>query len=83
MKLRFGDDVRALHGLFVGAKRAKASLEKEFGFSVPPGEVKQLGTVLGPLYGDNQFDNIIRFMSGRTPGECDENLRKSQPQPES
>jgi hypothetical protein len=32
--------------------------------------------LLGPLYGDNQFDNIVKFMSGRTPGECDENLRK-------
>jgi len=25
---------------------------------------------LGPLFGDNQFDNIVRFMSGRSPGEC-------------
>lgn len=60
----------------VVAARAKASLEKEFGFSIPAGESKQLGTLLGPLYGDNQFDNIIKFMSGRTPGECDDNLRK-------
>ncbi len=60
----------------VVAARAKAALEKEFGFSIPPLEVKQFGTLLGPLYGDNQFDNIIRFMSGRTPGECDETLRK-------
>src|SRR5687767_589133 len=60
----------------VVAARAKASLEKEFGFSIAPGEVKQLGSLLGPLYGDNQFDNIIKFMSGRTPGECDENVRK-------
>jgi nucleoside diphosphate kinase len=61
----------------VVAARAKAAIEKEFGFSVPAGETKQLGTILGPVYGDNQFDNIIRFMSGRTPGECDENLRKA------
>jgi nucleoside diphosphate kinase len=60
----------------VVAARAKTSLEKEFGFSIPPQQVKDLGTLLGPLYGDNQFDNIIKFMSGRTPGECDENLRK-------
>jgi nucleoside diphosphate kinase len=60
----------------VVAARAKASLEKEFGFSVPAAEVKQLGTLLGPLYGDNQFDNIIKFMAGRTPGECDETVRK-------
>lgn len=60
----------------VVAARAKAAIEKEFGFSVPAEQTKQLGTLLGPVYGDNQFDNIVRFMSGRTPGECDENLRK-------
>src|SRR3954463_15341399 len=58
------------------AARAKAAIEKEFSFSVPAGAVKELGTLLGPVYGDNQFDNIIKFMSGRTPHECDENLRK-------
>src|SRR5829696_3153751 len=42
----------------VVAARAKAALEKEFGFSVGQNEIKQLGTLLGPLYGDNQFDNI-------------------------
>src|SRR5690606_24687681 len=26
---------------------------------------------LGPLFGDNQFDNIVRFMAGRSPSECD------------
>src|ERR1043166_5089996 len=60
----------------VVAARAKAAIEKEFGFSVPTDAVKQLGSLLGPVYGDNQFDNIVKFMSGRTPGECDDNLRK-------
>jgi nucleoside diphosphate kinase len=60
----------------VVAARAKAAIEKEFGFSVPAGAAKELGTLLGPVYGDNQFDNIVKFMSGRTPHECDENLRK-------
>jgi len=60
----------------VVAARAKAAIEKEFSFSVPAGAVKELGTLLGPVYGDNQFDNIVKFMSGRTPHECDENLRK-------
>lgn len=55
----------------VVAKRARDAIEKEFGFAVPPPEEAQLGTLLGPLFGDNQFDNIIRFMSGRSPGECD------------
>jgi nucleoside diphosphate kinase len=52
----------------VGA-RAKGALEKEFGFAIPAAEEKDVGEVLCPVFGDNQFDNIIRFMSGHAPGE--------------
>jgi len=55
----------------VVASRAKAALEKEFAFKIPSAEEKQLGDLLGPIFGDNQFDNIVKFMSGRAPGECD------------
>jgi nucleoside diphosphate kinase len=54
----------------VGA-RAKAALEKELGFQVPPEETSKLGEILGPLFGENQFESIVRFMSGQTPTECD------------
>lgn len=54
----------------VVASRASAALEKEFGFKVPAGEQGKLGDILGPMFGDNQFDNIVRFMSGKAPGEC-------------
>jgi nucleoside diphosphate kinase len=53
------------------AARAKTSLEKEFGFKIPASDEKQLGDILGPIFGDNQFDNIVKFMSGRSPGDCD------------
>ena len=53
----------------VGSK-SKAALEKELGFGLPAGTDKQLGDILGPLFGDNQFDNIVRFMAGRSPSEC-------------
>jgi len=52
------------------AARAKAKIEEEFKFKIPPDVEKTLGTALGPLFGDNQFDNIVRFMSGRAPSEC-------------
>jgi nucleoside diphosphate kinase len=52
----------------VGAK-AKAVVEKEFGFTLAAAEEKKLGDVLCPAFGDNQFDNIIRFMSGHAPSE--------------
>jgi nucleoside diphosphate kinase len=55
----------------VGA-RAKAALEKEFGFKIPAPEEKQLGETLGSTFGDNQFENIIRFMSGHAPSELPE-----------
>jgi nucleoside diphosphate kinase len=52
--------------------KAKDLLEKEFNFKIPPAEQKALGEILGPLQGDNQFDNIVRFMSGHAPGEIPE-----------
>jgi nucleoside diphosphate kinase len=55
----------------VVAGRAKSALEKEFSFKIPGGEEKQLGDLLGPLFGDNQFDNIVKFMSGRSPADSD------------
>lgn len=54
----------------VVANKAKAALEKELGFGLPAASVQQLGDVLGPLFGDNQFDNIVRFMAGRSLSEC-------------
>jgi nucleoside diphosphate kinase len=55
----------------VGAK-TKAVLEKEFGFKIPAAEEKQLGETLCAAFGDNQFENIIRFMSGHAPSELPE-----------
>jgi nucleoside diphosphate kinase len=51
------------------AERAKNLLEKELGFKIPAEEQRALGDVLGPLHGDNQFENIMRFMTGFTPSE--------------
>lgn len=54
----------------VVAAKSVSALEKEFGFGIPEATVKQLGDLLGPVFGDNQFDNIVRFMAGRSPSEC-------------
>lgn len=53
----------------VVASRAKATLEKELGFPIPAEQERQIGDILGPLFGDNQFENIVRFMAGRSPLE--------------
>ncbi len=57
------------------AGKARVALEKELGLKIPPAEEKQLGDLIGPIFGDNQFDSIVKFMSGRTPGECPPELR--------
>jgi nucleoside diphosphate kinase len=53
----------------VVGNKAKAAIEKDFGFKLAPGKEQQLGELLGPDFGDNQFDNIVRFMSGSAPSE--------------
>src|ERR1044071_1522055 len=40
------------------AGKAKAALEKEFGFKLPAEKEAALGDLLGPAFGDNQFDSI-------------------------
>ena len=55
----------------VGTK-AKEILEKEFGFKISDADQKQLGDILGPIQGDSQFGNIVRFMSGHAPNELPE-----------
>ncbi|HOX59584.1 MAG TPA: nucleoside-diphosphate kinase [Candidatus Paceibacterota bacterium] len=54
----------------VVAAKAKAAIEMELGFKLAREQEQQLGEILGPSFGDNQFNNIIRFMSGRAPSEC-------------
>jgi nucleoside diphosphate kinase len=59
----------------VVGSRSQAILEKEFDFRLSDNEMRRLGELLGPPFGDNQFENIVKFMSGRTPSECSEQER--------
>ena len=52
------------------ASKAKFVIEKELSFEVPAEQERQLAEILGPLFGDAQFENIVKFMCGRTPSEC-------------
>lgn len=60
----------------VVARRAKTALEKEFGFELNSEIEQQLGSMLSPRFGDNQFENIVRFMSGRAPSETNPEEQK-------
>ena len=61
------------------AERAKVLLEKEFNFKIGDTELKVLGDTLGPLHGDNQFDVIMRFMTGFTPAERKTDAERALP----
>ncbi len=52
------------------AAKAKAAIEKELGLKIGTEQEHKFGEILGPIFGDNQFDNIVRFMAGRAPAEC-------------
>jgi nucleoside diphosphate kinase len=52
------------------ASKARAAVEKELGFKIGTEQEQQLGNILGPIFGDNQFENIVKFMAGRAPSEC-------------
>lgn len=51
------------------AARAKAAIEKETEVRLDKETEKALGDVLGRPFGDHQFENIVRFMSGKAPSE--------------
>jgi len=51
------------------AGRAKTAIEKELGIKVPAEMEAQFGETLGPAFAENQFENIVKFMSGRAPSE--------------
>jgi nucleoside diphosphate kinase len=61
----------------VVAVKAKTAIEKELGFKIPAADEKQLGELLCPAFADNQFENIVRFMSGHAPSEVDQSQWKS------
>lgn len=49
------------------AERATQALKEEFGFTLSDDVKKQLGELVGPCFGDEQFYQIIEFMTGVRP----------------
>ncbi len=50
---------------------ARLALEKEFGFPLSPGIERKLGEIIGELSAEDQFDQIVKFMTGRSPEQCE------------
>ncbi len=49
------------------AERASEALKEEFGFDLSETVKRQLGELVGPCFGDEQFYQIIEFMAGQRP----------------
>jgi nucleoside diphosphate kinase len=50
--------------------RAKLAIEREFGFTLGTDVQRRLGDILGPLAGRENWESIVKFMSGMKPSEC-------------
>jgi nucleoside diphosphate kinase len=51
-------------------KKARAALERELEFELSDETEKQLGDLLGPLYGRDNWEAIVEFMAGTKPSKC-------------
>jgi nucleoside diphosphate kinase len=56
-------------------ERAKDLLGSALSLPITPETEKQLGLLLGPQAGDQQFSNIVKFMTGRAPSEVNGEAR--------
>jgi nucleoside diphosphate kinase len=56
-------------------ERAKDLLGSALSLPITPQTEKQLGALLGPQAGDQQFSNIVKFMTGRAPSEVNGEAR--------
>lgn len=49
---------------------ARKLLEKEFDIPLSDDVEKQLGEILGPIHGQENWEQIVKFMAGLKPSEC-------------
>jgi nucleoside diphosphate kinase len=54
----------------ISGQRSRLALEKEYSFGLDPQTERALGEIMGPLFADQQFSQIIEFMTGRKPEDC-------------
>ena len=63
-----------LHSKRSGDQAAEV-LEPELGLPLCAGTRAKLGKILGPLAGREHWEQLVKFMAGRKPSECPEELR--------
>src|SRR5207237_8497494 len=52
------------------ASWVRVSIENDINLRIGTDTDQHLWNLIGPIFGDNQLQNIVRFMSGRAPSEC-------------
>ncbi len=57
-------------------EQAHKVLEKEFGMALPEEVRTQLGDVLGPTIGRDNWEQIVKFMAGNRPSDCPADKRR-------
>ncbi len=60
----------------IGCERLGQAVHKEFGFAAPREVLEEVCERLGPFFGNEQFEEIVRFMTGCKPSEVPENRRR-------
>lgn len=60
------------------AERAARALESEFKMPPPPEILKLMEEKLGPALGDEQFNQLVKFMTGKDPLTCADKERHAE-----
>ena len=50
--------------------RAAEVMSRELGVAIPDAMRRNMGEQLGPLVGEKEFENIVKFMTGHRPSDC-------------
>jgi len=50
--------------------RSKKAIEKEIGVELSAEAETQLGEIIGPVFGEQQFNDLVQFMTGIRPNDC-------------
>ena len=60
-------------------KEARLLIEREMDFPLPADAERQLGELLGPINGRNNWETLVQFMSGKRPDQCTSEAERQAP----
>jgi len=66
LRSKFGD---------IGCERLREAVRDEFGFVLPGETARELCERMSACFADHEFEQIVQFMAGRKPSECDPRTR--------